>query len=161
MKITVVQPPYFMGDRPDESIAESLINEMKNASSGALIVLPEYSNAGGFSDAEREIKALPRAERMKKEASIVAKEKSAYVAINVLEERSGDFMNSTYLFDKNGEAAFIYDKSHLPPSEVALGAITNVASAALLNPKMKERVVIERQRQIHVFQNCSHKNSRL
>ena len=44
---------------------------------------------------------------------------------------------------------------------VALGAITNVASAALLNPKMKERVVIERQRQIHVFQNCSHKNSRL
>jgi len=121
MKITVVQPPYFMGDHPDENIAEYLINEMKNVSPGALVVLPEYSNAGGLSDAEREIKALPRAKKMKKESSLVAKEKSAYVAINVLEERLGDYVNSTYLFDKNGEVAFVYDKIHLPPSEVALG----------------------------------------
>ena len=29
--------------------------------------------------------------------------------------------NSSYLFDKEGKAAFIYDKIHLPPSEVSLG----------------------------------------
>ena len=31
MKITVVQPPYFAGETPDEVIAEFLINEMKKA----------------------------------------------------------------------------------------------------------------------------------
>lgn len=121
MTITVVQPPYFVGDNPDEKIAKHLINELKKASPKGLIVLPEYSNAGGLSNPESEIKALPRAKEMLKEASFVAKEKSAYVAINVLEERTGDFVNSTYLFNKNGEVCFVYDKIHLPPSEVALG----------------------------------------
>jgi predicted amidohydrolase len=39
----------------------------------------------------------------------------------VLEKRDGNIRNSTYLFNKNGEKAFIYDKQHLPPSEVSLG----------------------------------------
>ena len=121
MKITVVQPPYFIGDNPDEKIAEFLINELQKVEKGSLIVLPEYSNAGGISDAESEIKAMPRAKAMLKRASAIAKESSAYVAINVLEERRGEIKNSTYLFDKQGDIAFVYDKIHLPPSETALG----------------------------------------
>lgn len=121
MKITVVQPPYFMGDHPDEKIADFLINELQKVEKDALIVLPEYSNAGDISDAESEKAAMPRAKTMLKEAAAIAKEKSAYVAINVLEDRSGDIKNSTYLFDKQGNVAFVYDKIHLPPSEVALG----------------------------------------
>ncbi len=120
MKITVVQPPYFIGDRPDEKIADFLIQELQKAEA-TLIVLPEFSNAGGISDMESEKAAMPRAKEMLKMASAVAKEKSAYVAINVLEERNGEIKNSTYLFDKKGNVAFIYDKIHLPPSEVALG----------------------------------------
>ena len=58
---------------------------------------------------------------MLKAAACIAKEKSAYVAINVLEEREEKIRNSTYLFDKSGSIAFIYDKIHLPPSEIALG----------------------------------------
>ena len=121
MKITVVQPPYFVGSEPDEKIAGFLIEELKKAEKGSLIVLPEYSNAGGISDIESEMAAMPRAEKMLKAASMVAKEKSAYVAINVLERRGGKIKNSTYLFDKSGNVSFIYDKIHLPPSEVALG----------------------------------------
>lgn len=121
MIITVVQPPYFMGDNPDEKIAEFLINELKNATKDSLIVLPEYSNAGGVSDIESEKAALPRANKMLKAAAAVAKEKSAYVAINVLEDRSREIKNSTYLFDKKGNISFVYDKIHLPPSEIALG----------------------------------------
>ncbi len=49
MKITVVQPPYFMGENPDEKIAEFLIRELWKAEKDSLIVLPEYSNAGGIS----------------------------------------------------------------------------------------------------------------
>lgn len=121
MKITVVQPPYFMGENPDEKIAEFLINELQKVEKDSLIVLPEYSNAGGISDIESEKAAMPRAKKMLKRAAAMAKEKAAYIAINVLEEREGKIRNSTYLFDKSGNIAFIYDKIHLPPSEVTLG----------------------------------------
>ena len=121
LKITVSQPPYFAGEQPDVAIASFLLNELKQVDEGALIVLPEYSNAGGISDPEAEIAAMPRAKDMLLAASDVAKEKKAYVAINVLEKRDGKIKNSTYLFDKNGDVAFIYDKQHLPPSEVKLG----------------------------------------
>ena len=121
MKITVVQPPYFVGDCPDEKIASFLTNELQNVAKDSLIVLPEYSNAGGISDIESEKSAMPRAKKMLKSASSIAKEKSAYVAINVLEEREGNIQNSTYLFNKQGDIAFVYDKIHLPPSEIALG----------------------------------------
>lgn len=121
LNITVVQPSYFVGDNPDEKIAQFLIEQLNGVAPGGLILLPEYSNAGGLSDVESELKALPRAELMLKKASEIAKNKSAYVAINVLERRDGKIKNSTYLFDKNGKATFVYDKQHLPPSEIKLG----------------------------------------
>lgn len=121
MKITVVQPKYYSGETPDKSIAEFLLNELEKVENGGLIVLPEYSNAGGLSDPEKELAALSRADEMKKAASQIAKEKSAYVVINVLEKREGKIKNSSYLFNTTGETAFIYDKIHLPPSEVKLG----------------------------------------
>lgn len=121
MEITVVQPPYFMGDNPDEKIADFLIKELQKIEKDSLTVLPEYSNAGGISDVESEKAALPRANKMLKMVAAIAKERSAYVAINVLEDRNGEIKNSTYLFDKKGNVAFIYDKIHLPPSEIALG----------------------------------------
>ncbi len=121
MKITVVQPPYFMGEHPDESIAKFLICRLEEAESDSLIVLPEYSNAGGISDPEKEKAAMPRAKMMLEKAALVAREKGAYVAINVLEERNGVIKNSSYLFDKKGKVAFVYDKIHLPPSEISLG----------------------------------------
>lgn len=121
MKITVIQPPYFAGENPDGKIADFLIKELEKIEEGSLAVLPEYSNAGGISDAESERRAMPRAKEMLKRAAEIAKEKAAYVTINVLEVRDGKIKNSTYLFDKQGKAAFIYDKIHLPPSEVSLG----------------------------------------
>ena len=121
LKITVVQPPYFMGDHPDEKIAGYLMDALEKAEKDSLIVLPEYANAGGISDAASEIAAMPRAKDMLEKSALIAKEKGAYVAINVLEERNGKIKNSTYLFNRQGETAFIYDKIHLPPSEVALG----------------------------------------
>lgn len=121
INVTVVQPSYYAGKNPDEKIAGFLLEQLKTVSRGGLIVLPEYSNAGGISDIESELNAMSRAEAMLQKASDTAKEKSAYVAINVLQQRNGKIKNSTYLFDKNGNAAFIYDKRHLPPSEIKLG----------------------------------------
>ena len=121
LKVTVVQPPYFAGEIPDGAIAEFLERELDGVEPGALIVLPEYSNAGGLSDPKLELLALVRAKKMLAKASKVAKVRCAYVVINVLEERGGKIKNSTYLFDRCGEVAFVYDKIHLPPSEVDLG----------------------------------------
>lgn len=118
MKITVVQPLYAEKDR---AIAEFLLKELEHAPKGGLIVVPEYANAGGLSDPDEELAAVPRAAEMLKTASEIAKRNEAYVAINVLEKRGDDLRNSTYLFDTKGETAFVYDKIHLPPSEVALG----------------------------------------
>lgn len=119
LKITVIQPPYFAGESPDEVIANFLIEKL-NEAEGDLIVLPEYSNAGGLSDPEKEIAALPRAEKMLSAAKSTAKQKGCFVAVNVLEKRNEKLQNSTYLYNKNGEIAFVYDKIHLPPSEVNL-----------------------------------------
>ena len=121
MKVTVVQPPYFAGERPNETIAQFLLEQLAQTEEGSLIVLPEYSNAGGLSDHDAILAAVPRAETMLAAAAKTAKEKSAYVAINVLQRRSGKLKNSTYLFDRKGEVAFVYDKQHLPPAEVKLG----------------------------------------
>lgn len=121
LNVTVIQPAYYAGENPDAKIAEFLLVEAKKAPNNGLILLPEYSNAGGLSNPEKERAALPRARQMLAAASAIAKEKSTYVGINVLEEREGKIQNSTYLFDKNGETAFVYDKIHLPPSEVSLG----------------------------------------
>ena len=120
LKVTVIQPPYFAGENPSEKIADFLLSEAEKAEAD-LILMPEYSNAGGVSDVESELAALPRAEKMLLRASEIAKEKGSYVGINVLEKRDGDIYNSTYLFNKNGKVAFIYDKIHLPPSEITLG----------------------------------------
>ena len=125
LKITVVQPSYFAGEArgiaPDEAIAEFLVKELRRVDVGELIVLPEYSNAGGLSDPRLELLALGRADGMLCEAARIAKERGAYVAINVLKERGGKIKNSTYLFDRCGKVAFVYDKIHLPPSEIELG----------------------------------------
>lgn len=121
LHITTVQPRYFSGEQPDKKIADFLLAQLEIVTEGGLIVLPEYSNAGGLSDAESELQALPRAEVMLEKASEIAGRKRAYVVINVLQRRRDEIKNSTYLFDTKGEVAFIYDKQHLPPSEVKLG----------------------------------------
>ena len=72
MKITVVQPSYFMGDRPDENIASFLLHELEQAEPNSLIVLPEYANAAGISGKEAMENAIPRAGEMLAKASAVA-----------------------------------------------------------------------------------------
>lgn len=122
MKITVIQPRYHAGEAPDKQIAAFLLREAEQAE-GELIVLPEYANAGGLTDPEKLLAALPRAEEMLLEAAALAKKKAAYVSINVFMRRDGKLRNSTYLLGKDGSTAFVYDKVHLPPAEVKLGII--------------------------------------
>lgn len=121
MKITVIQPKYYAGNNPDAAIAAFLLREAEKAERGSLVVLPEYANAGGLSQPEKLLAALPRAEEMLAQAAELAARKGIYISINVLIRRDGKLRNSTYLLDKTGKTAFVYDKIHLPPAEVKLG----------------------------------------
>lgn len=121
MNITVIQPKYYAGDKPDEQIAAFLLTEAEKAQPDSLVVLPEYANAGGLSDPDKLLAALPRAEEMLEQAAKIAARKGIYISLNVLIRREGKLYNSTYLFDRQGKVAFIYDKVHLPPAEVKLG----------------------------------------
>ncbi len=121
MKLTVVQPKYHWENEPCKNSREYLKSLLDNVTEDEIIVLPEYSNAGGTSNPEEEREGIKYADEMKEYCSKIAKEKRAYVCVNVLEERDGKIRNSTYLYDKKGENRFIYDKIHLPPSEVNLG----------------------------------------
>lgn len=121
MKLTVVQPKYYQEGEPCVKIREYLKSCLEGVEENEIIVLPEYSNAGGTADPEIELEAVAYADEMKQAGARVAKEKGAYVAVNVLERREGRLRNSTYLYDKRGKVAFVYDKVHLPPAEKSLG----------------------------------------
>ena len=121
MKLTVVQPKYYWENEPSKNVREFLKEQLLNVTEDEIIVLPEYSNAGGISDIEKEKNEMQYADEIKSYCKKIAKEKHAYVCVNVLEERKGEIKNSTYLYGKDGKTKFIYDKIHLPPSEVALG----------------------------------------
>jgi predicted amidohydrolase len=123
MKLTVIQPRYYAGETPDEQIAAFLLQQAELAEEDSLVVMPEYANAGGLSDPEKLVAALPRAQWLLAQASAMAKRKGIYLAVNVFEQRDGKRRNSTYLLDKQGNTAFIYDKVHLPPAEVKLGIV--------------------------------------
>ena len=84
MKITVIQPKYYAGQHPDAAIADFLLQEAEKAEPGSLVVLPEYANAGGLSQPEKLLSALPRADQMLKQVEELAARKGIYVSINVL-----------------------------------------------------------------------------
>ncbi len=121
MKLTVTQPAYNHESEPPRAVREFLKAQLEALGENELMVLPEYSNAGGLNDAEEEKSELKYAREMKLACAEKAKEKGAYVAVNVLERRGGKIKNSTYLYGKDGKAKFVYDKVHLPVSELELG----------------------------------------
>ena len=120
-KLSAVQPKYYHESEPSKNIREYLKEKLEYLNENEIMVLPEYSNAGGTNDPEIEKAEMKYAAEMKKACAKKAKERKAYVAVNVLEERKGCIRNSTYLYNREGKVSFVYDKVHLPPSEIELG----------------------------------------
>ncbi|MBO5328641.1 MAG: hypothetical protein J6B04_05670 [Clostridia bacterium] len=121
LKLTAIQPDFKRDENACKEIIKFLQSNLLYLEKDELAVLPEYSNAGGVADAERLKGAAIYADEIKKACAKTAKERSAYVAVNVLENRKGKLKNSTYLYGKNGKVAFVYDKVHLTREEKELG----------------------------------------
>lgn len=123
MKLTVVQPCFFQENEPDKSIREFLKSKMDNLEKNEILLLPEYSNAGGLTDKEKELSAVITADEMLSYAKKTAGEKKGYIGINLLRLDGNELKNSTYLIGKDGEVHFVYDKVHIPPVERELGVV--------------------------------------
>jgi len=123
MIVSAIQPQYEYEKNSDFHIREYVSEQLKNVKEGSLVLFPEYVNAGGPPTRAMLNSAMPTANDLLKACSDTAREKSAMVAINVLEKREGIPRNSTYLFGKKGETVFVYDKQHLPPSELKFGLV--------------------------------------
>ena len=124
MKLTVVQPCFFQEKEPDKTIREFLKSKMDNLEKDEILLLPEYSNAGGLTDKSLELETVKTADEMLSYARSAAKSKKGYIGINLLRyNENNQLKNSTYLIGKDGEIHFIYDKWHIPPVEKELGVI--------------------------------------
>ena len=124
MKLTVTQPCFFQEKEPDKSIREFLKCKMDNLEENEILLLPEYSNAGGLTDKKMELEAVKSSDEMLSYAKSRAREKGGYIGINLLRyNEKNELKNSTYLVGKDGEVHFIYDKVHIPPVELELGVV--------------------------------------
>ncbi len=128
MKITVTQPAYYAGEKPNQVTVDFIKSEIEGLEKNELIVFPEYANASGLTEKEAIFSAMEESKGLLDYVSQKAKSKSAYIAINVIEKRNGELKNSTYLFNTKGEVAFIYDKAHLPKAELRMGVVSGKGS---------------------------------
>ena len=124
MKLRVVQPSFFQDGEPDQKIREFLKSKMDTLEENEILLLPEYSNAGGLTDKEKELRAVATADEMLEYAKACCKNKKGYIGINLIRQDENQLKNSTYLVGTDGEVHFIYDKVHIPPVEVELGVIS-------------------------------------
>lgn len=120
MKAYILQPPYSRDlDRADALFAERIRLLEACDADADLIVLPEYSDVPCVTETREETLALHEryTERLMDSCVAAAKRCHALVFVNALCPVDGNYRNTTFAFDRNGELVGRYFKRHLPPSE--------------------------------------------
>ena len=114
MKISCIQMNMILGEADDNfAHAEELVREAVSAAHPDVVVLPETWNTGFFPKdpapcADRD------GERTKAVFSALAKELNVNIVCgSVTNRRAEGFFNTAYVFDRRGEVAAEYDKTHL------------------------------------------------
>ena len=114
MKISCIQMDMLLGDADwNFSHAEALVREAVTAERPDAVVLPETWNTGFF---PRDLApcADHNGERTKAVFSSLARELNVNIVCgSVANQRADGFYNTAYVFDRSGEVAAEYDKTHL------------------------------------------------
>ncbi len=120
MKACIIQPPYSRDTAYSDKYFEFKMQMLdKCDDSMDIIVLPEYSDVPCATSTKEETFYYHNkymATLMSK-CTETAKRCGAIVFVNALCEMNGNYRNTTYAIDKNGEIIGKYFKKHLPPLE--------------------------------------------
>lgn len=114
MKISCIQMDMLLGQVDDNfSHAEALIRTAVDREHPDVLVLPETWSTGYF-PADLASCADRDGERTKSVFSALARELDVNIVCgSVITQRSGGFCNTAYVFDRTGQVAGEYDKTHL------------------------------------------------
>ncbi len=121
MKACIIQPPYSM----DTSFSDEYFNfklDMLDRcdSSVDIIVLPEYSDVPCATKTREETLFYHEKyiDILLDKCIETAKRCNSLVFVNALCEINGNYRNTTYAYNRNGELVGKYYKKHLPPLEI-------------------------------------------
>lgn len=120
MKALIIQPPYSMDTAFSDEYFDFKIKELDKCDESVdIIVLPEYSDVPCATKDREETLFYHKKyiEILLNKCIETAKRCKAIVFVNALFYIDGNYRNTTYVYDRNGELIGQYFKAHLPPLE--------------------------------------------
>lgn len=120
MKACIIQPPYSRDVSDSDAFFAYKLKCLEDCDASVdLIVLPEYSDVPcATKDREETLYYHHKYIRtLLDKCAETARRCDALVFVNALYEVNGNYRNTTYAFDRNGECVGHYFKKHLPPLE--------------------------------------------
>ena len=124
MKACIIQPPYSRDAAfADEYFAYKMNILEQCGEELDIIVLPEYSDVSYAASSREEILAHHKKNiaALLAKCAETAKRCGALVFVNALCEVDGQYRNTTYIYDRQGNPAGQYFKRHIPPVELQAG----------------------------------------
>lgn len=121
MKACIIQPPYSMDTSFSDEYFDYKMDLLDRCDKSVdIIVLPEYSDVPCATKTREETLVYHKKyiDVLLSKCAQTAKRCRATVFVNALYEVDGNYRNTTYVYNKNGEIAGTYFKKHLPPLEL-------------------------------------------
>lgn len=121
MKACIIQPPYSMDTSYSDEYFDYKMKKLDECDeSSDIIVLPEYSDVPCAAKDLDEILFYHNKyiDILLNKCIETAKRCKALVFVNALCKENGNYRNTTYAFNRDGEIIGKYFKKHLPPSEL-------------------------------------------
>ena len=121
MKACIIQPPYSMDASHSEEFFKFKLNQLDSCDESVdIIVLPEYSDVPCATKTREETLFYHKkyTDILLDKCIETAKRCNSLVFVNALCEIDGNYRNTTYAYNRNGELVGKYYKKHLPPLEI-------------------------------------------
>lgn len=121
MKACIIQPPYSMDASHSEEFFKFKLNQLDSCDKSVdIIVLPEYSDVPCATKTREETLFYHKKyiDILLDKCIETAKRCNSLVFVNALCETNGNYRNTTYAYNRNGELVGKYYKKHLPPLEI-------------------------------------------
>ena len=121
MKACIIQPPYSRDVSYSDEYFDFKIKMLDNCDEDVdIIVLPEYSDVPCATTTKEETFFYHKKyiDVLLNKCIETAKRCNAVVFVNALYDIGGNYRNTTYAYNRNGELVGKYFKKHLPPLEL-------------------------------------------